>query len=673
MKILYLKLAADGIRKNKRLYLPYILTGCVMVAVHYILAFLSESPSLDQMRGGDVIRAMLPLGKFVVYFFSVIFLFYTNAFLLRQRNREFGLFNVLGMGKRNIGRIMVWDGLVTGLSAMGGGLLLGALFSKLAETVLLNLVGFQVSFQLNFGIRSVIQTLILFGILYVLLLIHALYCVWKLKPLELLQSSSAGEKPPKVHWMYALAGLVILMAAYYLAVTIEDAVEALFLFFVAVLMVIAATYLLFIAGSVVFCRLLQKNKGYYYRANHFVSVSSMVYRMRRNGAGLASICILSTMVLVAVSTTVSLYIGMEDNLRGRYPFDVNVELRVTDPSYLDETHRTEYRRVMEDFRGGSDDHVEYRAVESYALFADEGIYIDMRTLPAGVSVSYNQSGMLQIVALDDYNRFMGTNETLEEDECLIHCERMRYPYDTVTIIGGNSYKVKGKVAGYFKDGTLSSMLTSSVCVIVKDINRAAAPMLEYKTGSGDQSVMLKWKYGFNLDTDSVSKIAAGNGVKGRLQEMLEAGESGIRSRKVEIREAERQEFRTMYGSLLFLGVLLSIVFCFAMVLIIYYKQISEGYEDQSRFGIMRKVGMTKGEIRKSINSQILTVFFLPLLFAGLHLCFAFPFLWKILMLFGLLNLTLLIWVNVIGFLIFGVFYAAVYKLTAGVYYRIVSR
>jgi putative ABC transport system permease protein len=315
----YPRLAWEGIRKNKRMYFPYILTGSVMVMMFYILSFLEDSPALTQMNGGTVLVTILPLGCIVIAVFSLLFLFYTNSFLIKQRYREFGLYNILGMDKRNISRLMVWETAFTAILALIIGLVAGIALSKGAELILLNLLGMDISYTLGISILSVRNTAVIFAAIYMVLLVNSLIQIRRSKPLELLHSSKVGEKVPKFTWLFAAVGILLLGCAYYIAVSIEEPITALSYFFIAVIMVIAGTYLLFISGSVTFCRLLQKNKRYYYKPNHFVSVSSMVYRMKRNGAGLASICILLTMVLVMLSSTTTLYFGEEDAIKNRYP------------------------------------------------------------------------------------------------------------------------------------------------------------------------------------------------------------------------------------------------------------------------------------------------------------------------------------------------------------------
>ena len=667
----YPKIAWDGIRKNKRLYIPYILTGCVMVMMYYILSFMIESPALAQMPGGSVLMSLLPMGCGVIAVFSVLFLFYTNSFLIKQRYREFGLYNILGMDKRNISKVMVWETLFVALFAIGSGLVAGVILSKAAELVLLNLLNMDVTYTFSIGVKSMRDTpLIYFGI-YLLLLFNSLIKVGRSKPLELMQSSKVGERIPKRNWIYAVVGIIALGAAYYLAVSIEEPLAALANFFVAVILVIIGTYLIFISGSVVFCKLLQKNKRYYYKANHFVSVSSMVYRMKRNGAGLASICILLTMVLVMISSTTSLYFGEEDSVKNRCPNDVNIRTTFDNIDGISNENLTMLREMIRSQGGEDADLTGVRACEVPGLITQDGITIDVDSHIDFSASTYNNVGYLSVISIDDYNNIMGTKESLADDECLVYCNRLPFEWDTFTMQHGDTYKVKEQLGDFPTDGDSEALIIPTVYLVVNDIYAFSEPIKDMKNNNGDPMMMFDWRCGFDVDTREEEREVTEK-IKERFRTLDMENDETIYSYDIRSREAMRESFYDLYGSLFFLGIMLSIVFLLAAVLIIYYKQISEGYEDHGRFEIMQKVGMTKRDIRKSINSQMLTVFFMPLVFAGIHLAFALPFLLKIFLMFGMDNAILGIFVCLGCFLIFGLFYALVYKITSSSYYTIVS-
>lgn len=673
----YEKLAYTGIKKNKKLYTPYILTCIGMVMMTYIISFLTSSETIKSMRGGNEIQGFLGMGFGVMSVFSLIFLFYTNSFLLRRRKKEFGLYNILGMGKKNLAVVLMWESLfIAGISIVCG-IFSGIVFSKLAELCLIKMLQGTAEFGITVEISSIWQTALLFAGIFLLIFINTLRQIHLTNPIELLHSENAGEKPPKANWLLALAGAVILGGAYYLAVTIEDPVTALTWFFVAVVMVIIATYLLFVAGSVVLCKILQKNKKYYYKTNHFVSVSSMIYRMKRNGAGLASICILCTMVLVMVSSTVCLYGGTEDSLHTRYPRHINIQANVSDYSKIGPERLNEIRSVSteETAKLGAEPKnvLDYRVAAFAGYDVTDGV-IDIST---NNSMELSDVWQIFIVPVEDYNRIMGKNVTLEEDEVLIYTTKMgKYDNSTIAIGDSKPLKVKEKVIDFVDNGVDAMQVFPSMCIFVSDFNEKIEPLKEYKNNKGDPIIQYSWFYAFDLDLDDDTQIELEKTLSNEMlaiqkQVLSETGNEDFYI-VCEGVSAERAGFYGLYGGLFFLGVLLGIVFIFAAVLIIYYKQVSEGYEDQSRFDIMQKVGMTKKEIRKSINSQILTVFFLPLVTAGIHLAFAFPLIKKLLMLFSLTNTGLLIGVTVACYLIFALFYVIVYRLTSGAYYSIVS-
>ncbi len=672
----YSKLAWNGIRKNKKFYTPYILTCIGMVTMYYIVSFLSVSPQVTTMSGGDTIQVMLSLGCGVISVFSILFLFYTNSFLMRRRKKEFGLYNILGMGKGNLARILLWETLIVTVLSLGIGLLCGIILSKVAELGMLNILSLEVSFAFQIERQAVYQTIVLFLVIFALILLNSLRQIHLTNPIELLHSETVGEKPPKANWVLAVLGLFLLGGAYWLAVSIQDPLSAFIWFFVAVIMVIIGTYFLFIAGSVSFCKLLQKNKRYYYKTHHFISVSSMVYRMKRNGAGLASICILCTMVLVMVSSTICLYIGTEDSLRTRYPRHINLDTTIQAFNEADEVQMDKIRQisaeVVSEYGQEMSQVLDYRVAGLVGYLNEDQIILDESRLTEFHWDGYSDVWQIYVVPLEDYNRLMGQSETLEADEVLIYTTKMgEYTADTITFEDGNPMRVKKVVDDFADNGVDAMQVIPSLYIFVSDFQKVVEPLLGMENLTSG-IVSLHWFYGFDLNCEDEKQIEIMDELGRRIDLLeIESGE-GAPITSYEAVAKERTSFYGLYGGLFFLGVLLGIVFLFAAVLIIYYKQISEGYEDQSRFEIMQKVGMNRREIKKSINSQILTVFFLPLLTAGVHLCFAFPLIYKLLALFSLTNLSLLILVTVICYLIFSLFYVVIYRVTSHAYYSIVS-
>ena len=662
----YAKLAVNGIRKNARLYVPYLLTCAGMVMMFYIVSYLQDTPVLAGIRGGEEMQAMLSLGSGVMGVFGAIFLLYTNSFLSRRRKREFGLYHRLGMGKGNIARVLFWEALLVLAGTMAIGLAAGVAISKLAELLLLNIMHGNVTFNFTVSPRAVLLTAAVFCIIHVLLLIKALLQIRTASAVNLFRSESAGEKPPRANWVLAILGLILLAVAYYLAVTIKQPLVAMAMFFVAVILVILATYLLFIAGSVAVCRMLQKNRRYYYKARHFVSVSSMAYRMKRNGAGLASICILSIMVLVTVSSTTGLYFGSEDSLRSRYPRDITLIAKAEDVSMLSDEKRDAARELVDAYVAEHDatahNFRDFRVVSVTGAMKDGAITTDPQE--AGLHITDSTIYQVNFLPLPDYNRICGTNETLADDEALISLKRGDYGWDSISVDSKVAYRTRKAPVVFQESGMAAVDVVDTIYVVVKDL-QGLQPLLQ-----GNTLFTQQWEYGFDSMLSDEDQWEMTYQMDVELSDGLHR--LGMKYVYLEGMAENRYDFYGTYGGFFFLGILLSIVFLFAAVLIIYYKQISEGYEDQKRFEIMQKVGMTRKNIRKSINSQLLTVFFLPLVGAGVHLAFAFPMIRRMLILFNLTNTRLLVETTGITFLAFALIYTLVYRKTSNAYYAIVS-
>ncbi len=669
----YPRLAWSGMRKNSKLYLPYTLACIGMTAMFYILMHLADSPALKLIPSSASVTVTLRLGSFVMGVFSLLFLFYTNSFLVRRRFKEFGLYNVLGMNKGNISRVLAWEALINALISLAGGLFLGIALSKLAELGLVNIMGGDTDLDLRISVKALEFTVMFFCGIFLLIYLNSLIKIRRSSASELVKSENFGEKPPRANWLFGLAGIVILAAAYYIAVSIKTPLTALSLFFIAVIMVIVATYLIFIAGSVWICRLLQKNKRYYYKKNHFVSVSSMVYRMKRNGAGLASICILATMVLVMISSTTCLYFGAEDALRDRYPRDISISASYSGLDSMTDENISALRGEISAAVGGAETEniLDYRCASLVGSLENGILDLSEASIYSTAMTTYDYVAEVYIVPLADYNAIGGTNESLGSDEAMIYAYRMDYTDKTFAVDELVSFRVK-KVLDSFPiaDGSAMASIAPTVFVIVPDFADTVAKLGGAVSSSGDEPASLSWNYAFDTPVSDEEETAMCERIGERLSECSESGGYLYYSR--ESLAANRADFYGMYGGLFFLGIMLSIAFICAAVLIIYYKQISEGYEDRRRFEIMQNVGMTKKEIRSSINSQLLTVFFLPLIFAGLHLGFAFPFIHKLLMLFNLSNLPLLIGTTAISFGVFALLYAVVFRVTSNAYYNIVS-
>ena len=677
---LYPKLAWDGIRKNKRFYLPYILTCIGMIMMFYIIHYLAAMQTLSNMPGGDSMKTILGFGVWVIVLFAAIFLFYTNSFLMRRRQKEFGLYNMLGMGKNHLSILLFWENLILFIISMFLGLLGGILLSKMAELFLTMLIGGEVTYTLRIDMEAFKVTWIIFVSIFVLIFTKGLFQIRTSSAIALIKSENYGEKPPKANYLLGIAGIIILAVAYYIALSIKSPLTALSWFFIAVCMVIIATYLLFICGSVMLCKLLQKNKNYYYKPNHFVSVSSMAYRMKRNGAGLASICILSTMVLVIMMGSGSLYVGKEDSLNTRYPHDFTISV-----DYLTEGDSQLYSKEKEDAFYAQIDNVLNNlnvpiqnketslSTNVTGLLYNGKLILDPYTVDSANTDTMEYVTQIYLVSLDEYNQSMDTQKTLNNNEVFIYCVRRTYDNSTITLSDGTTLTVKEQLSNMMNTGESAMLIIPSVFIVTNDID-SLIKSFNKELGDMPQKYLCRLESSYLFDTDLSDKqqIELAQEIHKQIIELDSSDNSQYYSYSIECKAQERDEFYGTFGGIFFLGIFLSIIFLSATVLIIYYKQITEGYEDEARFEIMRKVGMTAQDIRTSINSQMLTVFFLPLAIAAIHTAFAFSIVQKLLAIFNLYNTTLSLMVTLVTIVIFGIFYGIVYKITSNAYYTIVS-
>ena len=675
--LLYPKLAWQGIRKNAEMYLPYLLMGILMVGVSYIMNYLTRPALMGALSMGGTTLMVLQMGKIVISVFSVIFLYYCNSFLIRRRMKEFGLYNILGMGKGNIARVMLWETLLTALLVFAGGLLLGLSLSRLVEMALINLLhaDYTVPMELFYS-DGVTWVLLLFGGIYVLILLANLLRMRLSNPVALLKSENAGEKPPKANWFFGLVGLLILLSAYYVAAVSQSPLEALIFFFIAVLMVIVATYLLFVSGSVTLCRMLRRNKRYYYQTRHFISVSAMAYRMKRNGAGMATICILCTMVLVILTSTVCLNGGTDSMVDAICPQDVNLTIGLEARNGEENWKRLDAMQQMaldvtEEMGLTPENITSQRALVATGKVqnGDYGIITDADSLKANVLE-------LTVYPLSVYEQATGETVTLADRELLYASFKTNEAFSSMSFYGSAPYRMIHAEKELPKR-LLSADYRSAWGCLVVFTNDAEAFRSEITAlvgeKSGEAMMMDRLSLHFDLDseadTDTQEKLAKTL----RSEAIKSTGKDfyGMSSLSVDTRSLCRRDYLSLFGGLFFLGMILGPLFSIAAVLIMYYKQICEGYEDAERFAVMRKVGLTDAEIRRSVNSQVLTVFFAPLLMAGLHMLFAMPMIRLILGAFGLHNDSLFYGIGIASYVVFAVIYALMYLLTSRRYYRIV--
>lgn len=625
---IYEKLAVTNLKNNRKTYIPYIFTGVLTVMMFYIIDALSRGKGITQ----DTLKICLQYATGVIVVFTVIFLFYTNSFLIKRRKKEIGVYNILGMGKRHIARMMAVETILTAGISILGGLVFGIIFGKLMYLLLLKILHNSVDMQFSVNGTAIVQTVILFAGIFLLTYLYNILQIQLVNPVELLHGGNQGEKEPKSRWLLVIIGVAALGNGYRIALTTEAPLEVLLKFFIAVICVIIGTYALFIAGSIVVLKMLRKNKAYYYNPKHFTSVSGMIYRMKQNGAGLANICVLSTMVLVMVSTTVSLYAGMEDILDSRFPRDVSIVCKQADVDHEEIIERL-LKEQCEKAGVKITDRVWYRYGSMNAVLKGDKLENVNQYYPD------NHFYYVEMMTQDEYNRIEKRNVSLEEQEILT--------YTT------NSKCGKKELSEMTSQPKSTAEMYNTLYIVF-----ANAEQIE-------RIEPFSYADKFNLKGDDGKQKEALEQIQNEFYEKIPDG-------MMESRMLSRSSFYELYGGLFFIGIYLGSMFIMATVLIIYYKQISEGYDDRERYQIMQKVGMSKKEVKRSIRSQVLSVFFLPLIVAVIHVAVAFKVMTKILGVLNLTNVSLFAVCTIITIAVFAVFYIIVYSITAKEYYRIVN-
>lgn len=642
------------------MYIPFILSSILTIMMYYMVSSLSMNPNMMNMIGGDVMQQILSLGIYVITVFAVIFLFYTNSFLIKRRKREFGLFNILGMEKKHLSIVIALESMIVFLVSMVLGIGIGILLDKAFYLLIAKMLNASIALGFYISYQSIVNSIILFLIIFILMYLFSLIQINLSNPIELLHGDQHGEKEPKTKWLLAIIGLICLGTGYYMSVSIQDPVTAFAFFMVAVILVVIGTYMLFTAGSIVILKLLRKNKRYYYKTNHFISVSNMIYRMKQNAVGLGNICILSTMVLVMLSTTISLWVGMNDIIETRFPRDITVSINSVDSNQALYTI-DDMNNAIEQAGIQTEDELVYRTL-SVSAFNQGNTYTFGNENMSLQDIS--NVVVLYFITLDDYNRTEGTNVSLAPDEVLVFPSGKQFDHKTIDI-ASNTFKVKGILDSIKADSNYSANLQNSMFVVVDSMDTLFMIDDLQKQAYGDNASYIHTSYDFNLSKSEKMSV------KEATDALIANYPGDTTYMMVDTQEGNYEDLLSLYASFLFIGIFLSFLFIMATVLIMYYKQITEGYEDKKRFEIMQKVGLDKREVKKTINSQVLTVFFLPLVVAAIHIVFAFPMIEKMLRLLYLDNTNLYIMTTVICFGVFALVYVLIYFLTSKVYYGIV--
>lgn len=670
-KGIFSRLAKQNIRNNKSTYIPYMITCIFCIAMIYMMEFLRDCPTLDQaVRQADEVRMIVFTGEIVVEIFCIIFLTYSNSFLMKRRQKEIGLYNILGLERNHIGIVMFLETIITSIGSLAGGIAVGIIGSKLALLLLLKLLHIPSVLGFYISVKGIFTCLFMFGIIFLMILFLNLAKIHLSRPVELLRGNNTGEKEPAAKWLMALVGFICLGAGYYLAVTTESPIKAITIFLLAVILVMAGTYLLFTAGSIVILKFLRRRKSFYYRTGNFISISGMLYRMKQNAVGLASICILSTGVLLMISMTVSIYFGMNDIMLNRYPYDV--DMSVTSIS------EDECQTAIEAFEKAIADNkvpVEKSVEEIYLdiVCSKNGDQILIK--PANTIRNSDSVLVLSLFTQAEYERLTGISANLNDGEIFAW-----YPSavqkDSVTV-DETEFTVKKWLDKNPLTCGEDAVSDNAVLVVTdEDFKKFDEMRTEMYKGvsSAPAGEDLTLHLGLDITGSETDKIDFGTPVMEVVKDLKKNG--GLSENSWITSGIRQQEYESYYadnGSLLFIGIFLGSLFLMGTAMIIYYKQISEGYEDQKRFEIMQKVGLSRREVRSSVRRQILMVFFLPLLMAMLHITMAFPMIRRMLLLFGMTNTKLFIGCTAGTVLIFAVVYGLIYLMTARSYYHIVER
>lgn len=666
-KGLFIKLAVSNIKRNKGTYIPYMITCICCIAMTYMMFFVTQSKDLSvQVPDSVMVTSIMFLGIAVIYIFSFIFLLYSNNFVMKRRQKEIGLYNILGLEKGHIMKMMAVETLFTSVISIIGGIAVGILGSKLALLLLLKIL--HVPAQLGFYVcvPGIVVCAVLFLPVVIVTLFRNVHRVRLSQPIELLRSGNTGEREPKAKWLMALLGFICLGSGYYIAVTTKSPVTALGLFFAAVLLVMAGTYLLFTAGSIAVLKVMRWKKSFYYKIKNFTSISGMIYRMKQNAMGLASICILSTGVLLMLSTTVSLNMGIEDSLSDMFPYDAGFTFNHVTFEEVPRL-RNAFDEAVEKEKVPYEEKITQVVLDISVARNGNDMEILTRDTAASANVEY-----LTVLPEEEYEKISEKTVELKPGEILAFQENGGKGNIS---LNGVTYKVKEwlKEKPTYERGN-NIFYKTTIVVTKEDLQKMDALQKELV---GKDRGYLKLEFGLYIEGGKEADIKYGNLIREDLEPLTETlkGEEDSVSPwfQSSIREEHYRSFYTLNGGLLFLGIFLGFIFLVGAGMIIYYKQMSEGYEDKERFEIMQKVGMSRKEVKSAIRRQILMVFFLPLLMAVLHIIMAFPMISRLLGLLGMMNTELYILCTAGTIVVFAVIYAAIYMCTAKSYYKIVER
>lgn len=660
---LYFKLAKTNLSNNKPFYIPYIISSIITVAMLYMMSFLSDNKGLNKIMGADSLAIIFRLGVGIIVIFSYIFLFYTNSFIIKRRKKEIGVYNILGMEKRHLSKVLFVETIYSAIISLVCGIIVGIAFSKFILMVLYGIIGIHKTVEFFVNIHGIILCVVSFGILFLLTFLYNFMQIKLANPIELLRGTNVGEREPKTKIFMTIVGVVCLAIAYYIAITTENPLNVLTLFFVAVLLVIIGTFALFTAGSIALLKLLRNNKKFYYNKRHFMAVSGMLYRMKQNAAGLASICILST--------TVSMYVGIQDELMARYPNDVCVTVDYN--SVIDKSSEIE-KAIF--------DEIDSAEVKNKKAFSYLSVFVGQKGdnfTTDKEHLSFQNSYLFYILSKDDFikrdNSFKDKIGNISKGEAVVVLNK-KYDKKDIKIFGKN-YKVN-KSFEHMEDNDLYMISTlNGLGYIILDNDESVQElydMQEKMLGKGANYYTNKIRFDFKSGNKK-QKASAYKKIDNVVKKYFKENKNDkkeISSYWVESRQENEQNFYLLYGGLFFLGIFLGTMFLMVTVMIIFYKQITEGYDDRERYQILEKVGMSSREVKDTIKSQIRIVFVLPIFAAAVHVTAAFPMVNRLLKMLNLNNEKLFAGCLAATIIVFAVIYYLVFKVTSRAYYKIVK-
>ena len=656
-KVLLPKMAVTGIRKNAGMYLPYILTTSFSAAVYLIFSCIIQNKMLESAPYAMYLMMLLQIGKVLLGLILLPFLFYTNSFLVKKRKKEFGLYHILGLGKKQTGVMMFVETGIIYAASMVIGSLTALVFGKLLFLTLLRVSGLPVTTTFTMDVKSFLSTFILFGIISLLNLITNLWQIGRANPSELLGDPKKGEKEPKHLIIFSLAGIILLGGGYYTALTAQMNSYIFTNFFLAVFLVIAGTYFLFTAGSISFLKLLKRNKKFYYKKENYVTVSGMLYRMKKSAASLSNICIFSTMVIITLLCTVSLFLGEKGAIKFEFPLDAVYS--------FDETQNVDMDVVEQN--------MEEQARQNHSKIKDKVLfrYLSCTNVVSGNILKENDTDrnwgndiiVTRVIPLEDFNRMEGTDYTLEGNEILMFSTTMDFGYDTA-VINGTEYPISQELTKTcFESKEPHSYSNRTFYIVMKDwdtIKELGSTMKKEENRSFRDSLR------FNLSGDEKDGQVFYQAFDEYCKTVAGFDES---SNSIDW----KYQTKSMYGGLLFIGIFFGLIFMICLVLIMYYKQISEGMEDKGNFEIMQEVGMDDKDVKSTIHRQIMLVFYMPLVLAVIHTFIGLGLTIKLLYALNLFNTQVILFSALGIILFFAIFYGTSYGITAKAYYKIVKR